>query len=224
MKKQFLLLTLLVGSFTLAAQEISITPTPTFQGVAELEAYNIFQVYLHNDTNEDINLSWRIVENTFPEEWGITLCDNVNCYGILPDNADLDPIAAADSAIMKIDVNPELVEGNGILRFFINETGAPTPYKELVFEITTGTTDTKDLFNGAVQIFPNPASEWVKVDNQLGFPLNVQLADYQGRLLRQAYVPSNDIADWQVSDLPKGTYFLRLESTHRVVIRTLVIQ
>lgn len=222
-KLLFFFLTILLGG-SLTAQEISITPSPTVAGNVELEAYNIFQVYLRNETNASIDLSWRIVENTMPEGWNITLCDNVNCYGVLPENADLDPIAAADSAIMKIDVNPELVEGSGMLRFFINETGSPSPYKELVFDLSTGTTDTKDLFNGSVQIYPNPATEWVNVDNQLPFPLKMQLADAQGRLVRQAEVASNDQQGWSVVNLPKGTYYLRLESTHRVVIRTLVVQ
>ncbi|MEM1218586.1 MAG: T9SS type A sorting domain-containing protein [Bacteroidota bacterium] len=224
MKKPILVGLMMALTGMTFAQQISFTPTGNMTGIAELEEYNIFQVYLHNDSDDALNLSWRIVENTLPEEWNVTLCDNVNCYGILPQSADLDPIAAADSAIMKIDVNPELVAGQGILRFFINETGSPNPYKELIFDISTGTTNTKDLFSGAVQIFPNPATEWVRIENQLDQNLQFQLIDQQGRLLRMATLNSEDQLEWGLDDLARGTYYLRMESNERVVVRTLLLQ
>ncbi len=224
MKKPLLLGLMIALAAIASAQDISISPTGNMIGTAELEEYNIFQVYLHNDTDEALNLSWRIVENTLPEEWNVTLCDNVNCYGILPQSADLDPIAAADSAIMKIDVNPELVTGQGVLRFFINETGSPNPYKELIFDINTGTTNTQDLFSGSVQIFPNPATDWVRIENQHDQPLQFQLIDQQGRLLRMATLNSQDQLEWGLLHLPKGSYFLRMESNERVVVRKLLLQ
>ena len=224
MKKPLLLGLMITLTAMTYAQDISITPTGNMTGTAELEEYNIFQVYLHNTSDEALNLSWRIVENTLPEEWNVTLCDNVNCYGILPQSADLDPIAAADSAIMKIDVNPELVAGQGILRFFINETGSPNPYKELIFDINSGITNTKDLFSGSVQIFPNPATEWVRIENQYDEELQFQLIDQQGRLLRIAKLNSQSQLEWGLADLASGTYYLRMESNDRVVVRQLLIQ
>ena len=224
MKKPILIGLMIALAGMTFAQEISISPTGNMTGTAELEEYNIFQVYLHNDTDEAINLSWRIVENTLPEEWNVTLCDNVNCYGILPQSADLDPIAAADSAIMKIDVNPELVTGQGILRFFINETGSPNPYKELIFDINTGVTSTQDLLGGSVQIFPNPATEWVRIENQHDQPLQFQLIDQEGRLLRMANLNSQDQLEWGLQDLAKGPYYLRMESKEKVVVRKFLVQ
>lgn len=206
------------------AQEISIEPTNHLIGQANLEEYNVYQVYIKNEAESPIDLSWRIIENTMPEEWTVTLCDNVACYGILPANANMDPIAVGDSSLFKIDVHPGTTNGHGILRFLINETGTPTPYKEHIFDVSTLTTDTKDLFEGAVSVFPNPTTELVNIKNTLSNELSAQLMDLSGKLLNSTIVASGDQHQWILSDLAKGTYYLRLQTGHHAVIRTIVIQ
>ncbi|MCB0640425.1 MAG: hypothetical protein KDC44_02245, partial [Phaeodactylibacter sp.] len=99
------------------AQSYSFQPTDEYIGEADLEAYNIFQVNLVNTSNDSLYLNWRLVENTLPETWEISLCDNVACYGGLPTMAEMDPFAAGDSAFIKLDINPGIQEGSGLLRF-----------------------------------------------------------------------------------------------------------
>lgn len=63
------------------------------------------------------------------------------------------------------------------------------------------------------RIFPNPASAQVRVERTDTSPATITLLDAQGRTVRRAQVAG--MADIDISDLPSGTYLVRIASRSR---------
>lgn len=208
---------------TSQAQVFLIEPTADFVGIAHFDEFNIFQVYLINQEEDPLDLTWRMVENTIPEGWYITLCDNVACYGTLPTQAQMNPIAALDSAILKLDINPYQQPGSGVIRFRIYETGSQNNYTELSFTIETIPTGLQIIPATSYAVFPNPAVEQVQIRNQSDQPMQVSLHNAQGQLLRTLEVAQRTTQAMPVQALAPGGYHLRLQSEDRVATERILI-
>lgn len=75
-----------------------------------------------------------------------------------------------------------------------------------------------------VSIFPNPATQFFRVDNRSGFAVeSIEILHSNGRLLKRIYQPGAENID--VSQLPKGLYLakLQLESGSLVVQRLVIL-
>lgn len=217
-----LLLIFLSSALPLFAQSFSVSPTPNLEGVAGLEDLNVFDLYILNETNDNIQLTWRLVGNTFPEEWDVSLCDNVACYGILPTTNDFYPILVGDSSIFKIDVFPDGHVGEGLLTFWIYPTDDPTNYEVVSFSIVAGTSNTLDHRPSSLHLFPNPASHDLNLKwEKSGTPF--QLMDSQGRVVRAGATTPN-VTSIPIQQLPSGRYFLQVIDQEGVITQQVIIQ
>jgi hypothetical protein len=91
-----------------------------------------------------------------------------------------------------------------------------TDFEGNIFGITyvnTGTVRTDDIFNGiSVQIYPNPASQFVSIRLDEGTTDDIELTlnDYTGKLLlKNTILKGNQNAEINVSSLSSGIYVLR---------------
>jgi hypothetical protein len=121
----------------LRAQVFSLQPGPVHEGVLPLDAYSIHKIDMVNLTGTELNLSWRLVENSCPHDWYIGLCDYNSCYGMLPQNGDMLPVSGDITGFIKLDVNPWLVEGAGTLHFWVYETGNFEDRVDIYFHLST---------------------------------------------------------------------------------------
>lgn len=121
----------------LRAQVFSLLPGAVHQGELPLDAYSIHQIDMVNLTGTELNLSWRLVENSCPHDWYIGLCDYNSCYGMLPQNGDMLPVSGDLNGFIKLDVNPWLVEGAGTLHFWVYETGYFDDRVDVYFHLST---------------------------------------------------------------------------------------
>jgi hypothetical protein len=212
----------LFAALPLKAQSFSVSPNPNLEGVAGLEDLNVFDLYILNETNADIQLTWRLVGNTFPEEWEVSLCDNVACYGVLPTTNDFNPILVGDSSIFKIDVFPDGHVGAGLLTFWIYPIGEPTNYEVVTFSIVAGTSSTRDFLAASLSVFPNPATDnlFLRWEAE-GTPF--QIIDSQGRLVRVGETTPT-LTTIPIQELPSGRYFLQLMHQEGIITQQVIIQ
>lgn len=84
--------------------------------------YNLSFIYLKNNRSDSIFLSWEITSKELPDEWYVTICDNVACYGVVPDGADMYGIAPSDSVYIRFEVNPYDIDGFGKVEVNLKET------------------------------------------------------------------------------------------------------
>lgn len=79
-------------------------------------------------------------------------------------------------------------------------------------------TATEDLFtDNNFRLYPNPASDWLRLEGTSSFrgPVRLSLLDLLGRpvrLIQTEWAVGPVGQDWAVSDLPAGTYLLRIHT------------
>ena len=81
-----------------------------------------------------------------------------------------------------------------------------------------------ETHENAIAIFPNPASEMIQVRLPNGMESAlIQLIDLKGSILKHqtSFVGTSSI---NVSDLPAGSYIMRLEVQEAVLHQTIIIQ
>ncbi|MCC6726119.1 MAG: M28 family peptidase [Saprospiraceae bacterium] len=85
---------------------------------------------------------------------------------------------------------------------------------------------TTPIATNKVSISPNPASGTVKVDWSLcsGKFQKISLMDSNGRTVRTLDVGQNKQVSFNVSDLPKGNYYLKMEGQNERQIEKLVVE
>ena len=78
----------------------------------------------------------------------------------------------------------------------------------------------RETING-ITVFPNPASNFVSVNNENGDLESVQLIDLTGRILKSV---NQNFENIDISKIASGNYFLRIESYEGTITRKLIIE
>lgn len=202
-------------SFT-TAQSFSFAPDDDYYGTAILENYNIFQIDIVNETADSLQLSWKFLTATTPEEWEVSLCDNMNCFGYIPDNGIMNPILD-DDAFIKLDVNPGLIDGEGILTFLIFETNDQSVSHEIRFHISTIQVANENIPQISVEIFPNPATDFINIENSENRDLVVNISNANGKQIHQSLLLAGELKKIETNELSNGFYFLSLINDKKII-------
>ncbi|MBK7407410.1 MAG: T9SS type A sorting domain-containing protein [Saprospirales bacterium] len=131
----------------------------------DVDGYGVHQIDIFNETADSLWLTWRLVENTLPDQWEGNLCDNVLCYGVMPTSANMKSIAPDSAAFIRMTTYPNNFPGSGDLHFWIYKTGFPQDYVSMTFHLSagvTGTTEKLVIPEGAA--YPNPTTGLFFVD------------------------------------------------------------
>jgi hypothetical protein len=94
-------------------------------------------MYIGHDLQDSAYITWRLVENTCPEEWDIQACDYQHCYTGLPNYGDMNGVAAGGQGYLRMIVNPFTTPGLGMLHFLIYPTGEPLNYTDAYYYLQT---------------------------------------------------------------------------------------
>ncbi len=187
-----------VGSFLIGAfmpmlcfaqiQGLEITEEDSLHTDLEYNTYNLSFIYLKNTNTDSLFLSWELTEEVLEEEWYVTICDNVTCYGVLPDGADMYGIAPDQTVYIRMEVNPYEHDGFGHVRLLLTETNDPqssTQYLDFTFETKNHTSAyqlEENLPN--LKIYPNPYTDYLYFSNPSNETVQVDLLDIKGASLK----------------------------------------
>ncbi len=205
--RHMVLIFLVFSVTSLGAQSMSFSPNVDLYGTAILENYSVYQIDVLNETEDSLQLSWKFVENTTPEEWTITLCDNMNCYGYIPLSGIMNPILE-DPAFIKLDINPHSTPGEGIVTFEIFETEDQSVIHEIRFHISTTPVSNENYADIKVEIFPNPASDFVVVEHSQLEKYNISITNANGQPVYLSELPPNEKREILTNDFANGIYYL----------------
>ena len=76
----------------------------------------------------------------------------------------------------------------------------------------------------AVQVYPNPCSDWLRVQASAEAGFQLRMYDGTGRMVKQENVDAGELLELRVNDLSKGQYFLRMtDSLGRTETKTVLI-
>lgn len=205
-----LIIIFLFFPFILSAQTFSFDPGGEIEDQVNFDEYSVHQIDILNETSDTLQLSWKLVEKTFPEGWEVTLCDNVACYGGLPNSNDFYPIFDDNNGFVKLTVNPFQVSGTLEFVFLIFPTGDQNASQEMRFTLTAGeTTATNAPTSVSIKIWPNPVSDMLYLKNNDNAPLLVNLTNVTGQNLQSLLIQPQNQKEISVEHLENGMYFLK---------------
>ena len=181
----FLLIFLLFGLKSSAQiTGLEIIPIDSLHTDLGYDSYNLSFIYLKNNRADSLFLSWEIKEKELSSDWYVTICDNVFCYGVLPDSADMYGIAPSDSVYIRFEVNPYYVDGFGRVDLELKETDILSQsVQPLIFTfLTKNFTNVLNPLDDAVSYaYPNPFQDYLILENPFVYDARVSFIDSKGR-------------------------------------------
>jgi hypothetical protein len=199
------------------AQSFSFDPGDEYEAVLEMETYSDHYIYINHDAPDSALISWRVVGNTCPEEWLISICDWADCYSYLPNTGDMLPVGPGEAGFTKLTMNPLSISGTGMIHFWIYPTGAIEEHVDMIYYFSTEIVGTNEIVS-ETKIFPQPATNYfvsligLKQDDYC-------LLDLRGSEILKFRISSPKY-DLSLPSLSPGVYLLRNTSgnTFKILI------
>lgn len=237
MKKSnyFLLFALFFNSIHSQAQ-VSFSATPTLIEAVKPSNYFVFYNYsqFENLSGDTLQMRWVRTELTTSlggselGDWTLALNDPQNAFlNGIPDSADfvLLPVSTStDKFIYQMFPNDQA--GSILTRFRIFPIDNPADSVTLTFDYTSvdpvsSTNESNQIWSK--NIYPNPVSDWLEINNPYGQKINGQLFTSDGRPIFDFEIDGNDKQSFDTSSLTDGVYFLSLEKEGNYHLKRLVV-
>lgn len=195
------------------AQNYSISPNDTLIVSAPYNELTIFDIYMVNNVNTKISLSWMSISNTLPAGWDYSLCDLGSCYAGIPASGTMDSVNVGGQGFLGLNVNPYAISGTGTVRIYVYESGNQANGDTLTWIVTSSPTSTDEVtMESLISIYPNPAAG--KINIQLaGTEVKLAFAELYtitGRKLAIKSLAGYVEKSFDISAYPAGVYFIRL--------------
>jgi hypothetical protein len=191
------------------AQNYTFSPGSEYFGTLEMEMYTEHYMYIGHDLQDSAYITWRLIENTCPEEWDIQACDYQHCYTGLPNYGDMNAVPIGGQGYLRMIVNPFTTPGMGMLHFLIYPTGEPLNYTDAYYYFQTtvlNTESTRASQESAVVL----ANEIIYTGPTPG---QLYLYDLSGKCL-SAGAMKTDMHSISMESLPAGVYLLKAPTGH----------
>lgn len=215
--------TLLISFFTFMITVLfsqtgfSVYPAAATIKVDDPDREYVTHGYVINTSDSELKLRWVKNVQSKPEVSEAAICDNVVCW--LPSRNESDfVIAKGDSSNFDFHYYPNGNAGNAVYKVMIKEIAAPANKSEMTFTINDATSNSLE-FPGQeeVRVFPNPATDYFSVYGleQLKEVVVINLVGQEVRRYKASLK-----AKYNVSDLMRGLYLIRLIDNKEKVIKT----
>lgn len=212
MKKLYTLLiaTALFNTFAFA-QSFVITPTDNYEASIELFTYTNHQVFMINQTGDELTLGWETIYNDMPEGWEITLCDFGGCHTGIPESGTMFPIFDTISAYLRLTINPYDIIATGTATFKVFDNKYPELFEIVTFTIHSGNvTGIKPIVSESFfTAFPNPAIDELIISNAGLTNATISLVNTQGQVVMQSEISSQKQV-FNVNEFEKGLYVIMI--------------
>ncbi|MFM7727444.1 MAG: T9SS type A sorting domain-containing protein, partial [Flavobacteriales bacterium] len=186
------------------AQNYTFIPGSEYYGTLEMDMYTEHYMYIGHDIQDSAYITWRLVENTCPEEWDIQACDYQHCYTGLPNYGDMSGVAAGGQGYLRMIVNPFSAPGSGMLHFLIYPTGEPLNYTDAYYYFQTTVLNTENA-SPEVESAIVRANEIMYAGPTLG---QILLFDYTGKCVSVSAL-NTVTQSISIESLPAGIYLLK---------------
>ncbi|MGK0390098.1 MAG: hypothetical protein ACI94Y_002849 [Maribacter sp.] len=174
-----------------------------------------FTFYITNTSSEPATVKWIRTVN-LPSDWITFVCDTEQCYLPTTDEA-IFVMAPGEEAPLKVTFRATtLTSGSFVLDIFdVDDT---SDEHVVTFNVTSFPVSTADIDVENIKIYPNPASDYIKISNPEGIEM-MELYNLIGKRVSTFNVGSSN-STFNISDLPKGMYLIRLLDDANEVLTT----
>lgn len=208
MKQNILfVIALFLGTTVIVAQNLDFSESPVVvTGIQSTDFEGVGYSTLTNTAAEDRSFVWtrNIVEKT--ETWNIAVCDNIQCYAPSTGTSNFS-ITANGTSPMDVHAYPNQTDGSAVVEITVTDAADDQLTLTNLYYFNTTPSSTTQASRQTIKVYPNPSNGLfsVKGGKQIA---NVQVFSLTGRQVKS--FTYNDGQWYDISDLPTGTYLVRL--------------
>ena len=208
-------------TLSLAAQvTLTLTPQSVQLDVDPLQFETVAHSWLTNTSDEMKTFRWVRIVESITTGWESAICDMNACYSTTVDSTDSNTdviLAAGDSTVIDVHIRPGGLEGSAHVKVAIKEVGSLENRIEGNYHFNQ-TSSSSEVVRSDLKLFPNPSSEYFQLTDYDKID-KIILYNLVGRELRSFNAYPG--AKFDVEDLTRGMYLVRLVDERRRVVKTL---
>jgi len=209
MKIPAFILLLLLAAKTGFTQSFFPVPGPVLEKEVAFNQANECYLFFNNPSGDSLQLRWRSLSADMPDGWAADLCDYGLCYVGIPPNGTMNVVFDTIQPYLKLIVQPGATPGSAWFWFRVFEKDNEDNYADVYFSLfTPGTTGAPEPGEVSLNVFPNPVSELLSVENKGTSEKQARLLDTAGRLVWKQSLPPGGRNTIETGMLPEGAYFL----------------
>lgn len=210
------LLTVLTFLFTLqvAMAQLTITSTSVSETL-DVDVEREMTITLTNTSSSTKTVQWNRTEN-IPMGWYSYVCDKELCYLPSAGTATFS-MTAGEEVAMKLTAYADAA-GTGEITLDMFDVDNNADIVSTTFNLNAILTDVEDFDIAVVKIYPNPATDFIKITNADGIE-TMEIYNLIGKKVG-SFNNINTFDTYNVSDLPNGMYLVRLLDEDNEVLGT----
>lgn len=207
MKQTLLIIFSVLFIGQISAQNLEYDVSPVITGsVSASDFEGVGHSIITNTATSTRSFKWTrtIVEIT--EGWEIAICDKNQCYIPAVTTKEFN-LEASEGGTMDVHAYPHNIAGSAIVEIVVEDLNDNSLSISNLFYFNTNPTATNDISRQSLKVYPNPSDGLftIKGNKQIG---HLEVYSLTGKKV-QSFDYNN--GQWyNISDLPKGTYLVRL--------------
>jgi hypothetical protein len=173
-----------------------------------------------NEASEERTYRWVRTNLSISDGWESAVCDKNLCWFSSVDTKDV-TLAAEEEATMDVHIYPNGVEGSAIVQIVITDLADTTINVTNLYYFNASPSSTNEVEVEKITMFPNPTDgEFsIKAGNAVK---KIVVYNLTGRTVREFETSGKRTFD--VSDLPRGNYLVRMLGKDGTSIVTRLLQ
>lgn len=208
------------------AQSITASPDTVEGSYADYELAHDY-IYVNNNSGVDITINFTLLSNTCVSNgWYNTLCSSYTCYPGVPSSGTLGTIPNGGQGYFAYQCEFDGISGYGEMRIRVYENGNPSNADTLTYLYHAYSTAGLGNTGGDpdINIYPNPVTDFINI--QLTNVTNsgtITIANAEGKKCLSQKI-DDQIGPIDLSNLPKGIYFITIKTSIKEVTKRVIIQ
>jgi Secretion system C-terminal sorting domain len=199
------------------AQNFSLSSSfSSAQGAAQQEIASL--VSIKNNSNRNLDLRWDIDRTNLPSGWSIQVCDKT-CHTLEGKTVAFSLAPNETLNNFRVIFNPNGQEGIGNVEIQIYEAQNRTQTEISANFTASAQNSFSNNKTNPQRIYPNPAVEYIMLEDDDNVVKHLEIFNVMGRKIDE-FVVSTSAQKFDVSNLPKGMYMVRMLDSQRAIIRT----
>ena len=180
------------------------------------------RVTIRNLTHRTLTLRWSIQKRNLSEGWQAVVCDR-QCYTPSTEQRTfkLQPNEVLHD--FQVSFRPNGKEGMGHVEVLLQEEGQSGQRASISFsgaaKLTTGRMTALSRESAAPSIYPNPVTEFMRLQDDYTQVKHIEVYNVVGRKL-QRFAVNYAGEKYDVSRLPRGIYMVRMLDERGNILRT----
>jgi hypothetical protein len=218
-------------SFSISAQTFEFGPDEEiiviFDCVEGTHVEEVVKGTVTNLLNSNNNVTWERTDVLLPVGWDAFICDVDLCWNGNKIKRDM-VLTPNQSGDMDVHVNTRGEPGDSaIIQLCLYLTDDTTQSICYTYRFYCSAVSTESVeFDNQLSVFPNPAKDFIQIENPYfsqSEKVKIELVNMNGQVLKSDYA-NGENTSFSISEVPTGTYIVRISSDMGVVNKRVMIR